>query len=396
MRSTTAALAVSILLAACNPAAPGGSGGSGGARAETVRQAASGGRGGNSGGGSGGSGGSSTGTGGSTSGGTGGAPATGGSSGSGGAGGSAGAGGSGGASAAGGSRRRVGGSGGSGGGSADGKPADSGSAGDTPGMPSGRPPKPSAGCGKMGPAAGERMITAGGNTTRYIVNLPMGYEANTPQPLGFAFHGFGNNVCTGECVGFRDMKAITVFPKSVGAGWEGNALANNIAVFEALVALMKTDYCVDENRIFVAGTSSGGQFTEHLACRFGDWLWQVSPVAAFVDNGSNNNCKGTPPALIIHGITDNAGMMGQNVAEMFAKRNGCAATPPAGLAMARTEMMAAFTARRAEHRCLDWDGCTANPVRYCLSSQITYSGLTHGWPRVGAQLITEFQATLKN
>ena len=248
----------------------------------------------------------------------------------------------------------------------------------------------------MGPAAGERMITAGGNTTRYIVNLPAGYEMNTPQPLGFAFHGFGNNVCTGECVGFRDMKAVTVFPKSVTAGWEGNALASNIAVFEALVALMKTDYCIDENRIFVAGTSSGGQFTEHLACRFGDWLWQVSPVAAFVDNGANTNCKGTPPALIVHGITDNAGMMGQTVAEMFAKRNGCAATPPAGLAQARTEMMAAFNARRAEHRCMDWDGCTANPVRYCLSSQITYSGLTHGWPRVGAMLISEFQAELKN
>ncbi len=238
------------------------------------------------------------------------------------------------------------------------------------------------------------MITAGGNTTRYVVNLPAGYDANTPQPLGFAFHGFGNDVCTGECVGFRDMKAVTVFPKSVTAGWEGNALASNIAVFEALVALMKTDYCIDENRIFVAGTSSGGQFTEHLACRFGDWLWQVSPVAAFVDSGTNVNCKGTPPALIIHGITDNAGMMGQNVAAMFARRNGCSATPPAGLAQARTEMMAAFTARRAEHRCLDWDGCTANPVRYCLSSQITYSGLTHGWPRVGAMLISEFQAGL--
>ena len=80
---------------------------------------------------------------------------------------------------------------------------------------------------------------------------------------------------------------------------------------------------------------------------------------------------------------------------MFARRNGCATTPPAGLAKARTEMMAAFRPARAEHGCLDWDGCTANPVRYCISSQITYSGLTHGWPRVGGTLISEFQAGLK-
>jgi hypothetical protein len=67
-------------------------------------------------------------------------------------------------------------------------------------------------------------------------------------------------------------------------------------------------------------------------------------VAAFVDRGTDVNCKGTPPALIIHGVTDRAGNFGQSVAEMFAKRNGCAATAPAGLAMARTDLMAAFTA----------------------------------------------------
>jgi hypothetical protein len=50
---------------------------------------------------------------------------------------------------------------------------------------------------------------------------------------------------------------------------------------------------------------------------------------------------------------------------------------------------------QAQHVCLDWDACTANPVRYCISSQITYSGLTHGWPKVGGQLIGDFQGTIK-
>ena len=84
-----------------------------------------------------------------------------------------------------------------------------------------------------------------------------------------------------------------------------------------------------------------------------------------------------------------------HVAALFAKRNGCSATPPAGLEKAKTDLMAAFNAKKDEHVCLDYDACTANPVRFCISSQITYSGLTHGWPKIGGMLISDFQATIK-
>jgi polyhydroxybutyrate depolymerase len=324
-------------------------------------------------------------------GGRGGAPGTGGSSASGGAGGSA-AVGTGGNSGGGAGMGGAGGQAGADGGSdAAAMPGDGGAVGGA------RPVKASAGCGKALPASGARTIMTGGRQANFVVNLPAGYDNKTPLPLGFAFHGHSNPLCTGECAGFRDLKAVTVFPKSLAAGWEDNPnpLLGNITFFEDLVALMKSESCVDENRIFVAGVSSGGQFVEHLACKHGDWLWAVSPVAAYVDRGVDMNCKGTPPHIVIHGVTDRAGMFGQAVAALYAKRNGCSDSPPPGLAMARADMMAAFTARRAEHRCLDWEGCTANPVRYCISSQITYSGLTHGWPRVGGMLIGDFLAGLK-
>ncbi len=262
----------------------------------------------------------------------------------------------------------------------------------------GRPTKPSAGCGKMIPPMTSRTIVTGGQTGTFNVHLPTGYSATTPKPLGFGFHGFGNPACgptQGECQGFANLPAVTVYMKSFSQGWEQAAvLEQNIQFFLDVVALMKNEYCIDENRIFVAGVSSGGQFVEYLACRYGDWLWQVTPVSASVVSAANMNCKGTPPILVIHGVTDSAGNYGQGVAEMFARRNGCSATAPAGLAKAKADMMAAFTAMRAEHVCLDWDGCVANPVRFCISSQITYNGLTHGWPRVGGTLIGEFQAGL--
>ena len=104
---------------------------------------------------------------------------------------------------------------------------------------------------------------------------------------------------------------------------------------------------------------------------------------------------GTPPILVIHGVDDDAGDLGNDTVEVFAERNGCSTTPPAGLEQARADLTAARQAEEPEHICLDWEGCTANPVRFCISSQIVYDDVTHGWPDVGGQLISEFHATLE-
>jgi len=291
----------------------------------------------------------------------------------------------------------AGGMSGASGSTASGASGSAGSAGS--GGDAGHAPKPSVGCGKLNPPMGARTIMTGGQTGTFNVNLPANYDANKPMPLGFGFHGHGNPACGptgGECQGFAMLPAVTVYMKSFSDGWEGSdVLEQNIKFWQDVLALMKSEYCIDESRIFIAGVSSGGQFIEYLSCRFGDTLWQTTAVSASVVNAANMNCKGTPPVLVIHGVTDMAGNYGQGVAEMFAKRNGCSATAPAGLAQAKTDMMTAFNAQQAQHVCLDWDACTLNPVRFCISSQITYSGLTHGWPKVGGMLISDFQSTIK-
>ena len=264
----------------------------------------------------------------------------------------------------------------------------------------GGPVKASAGCGKANPMKGARTITTGGKTAGFIVTLPADYDPNKPMPLGFAFHGYGLNEKTcaagSECPGFKDLKAITVFPKSIGAGWEYPLplLDPNVKFFEDTVALMKSEYCVDEHRIFVAGVSSGGQFVNHLSCRFGDWLWAVAPIAAYVEPAVKVNCQGAPPEIIIHGITDNLEKNAHAVRDLYAMRNGCPTVPP-DMAKAEADMKAARAATRAEVACVNYEGCTANPVRYCVFSQITYNNLTHGWPNVGGKLIQEFLDGLK-
>jgi polyhydroxybutyrate depolymerase len=271
-----------------------------------------------------------------------------------------------------------------------------GDSGGSGGGGSGHVAVPSAGCGKLNPVDGAREITTGGQTATFNVNLPDDYDAMTPMPLGFGFHGFGNDECgpdQGECRGFAMLPAVTVYMKSISDGWEQSEVREqNITFWQDVLALMKDEYCIDQSRVFIAGVSSGGQFIEHLTCRFGDTLWQTTAVSAGAVQ--LQDCLGTPPVLVIHGVTDQAGGYGEDTAAIFAERNGCSETPPAELEQAKTDLMEAFNQQQAEHVCMDWDACTLAPVRFCLSSQITYDGLTHGWPMIGGQLIGEFQDTL--
>jgi len=264
--------------------------------------------------------------------------------------------------------------------------------------------KPSAGCGKPNPAVGKRMITTGGKNQSYWVALPPGYDPAKPYPLGFAFHGFGldDKTCHdgSECPGFRTdvgAKAITVFPKSISAGWEYPVvyLPQNVKYVEDLIALMKAEYCVDESRIFVSGVSSGGHFTHHLSCQLGDKLWAAIPIAAYLEPAAMMNCKGFPAQIHIRGITDSL-KKGQTARDFQAMRNGCP-TPPAGMEAMEKEVLDAFTMKLKppKTRCLSYEGCTMNQLRYCVFSQVTYNGGTHGWPDDGGKLIAEFLGTLK-
>jgi polyhydroxybutyrate depolymerase len=264
-------------------------------------------------------------------------------------------------------------------------------------------PKPSAGCGKANPMVGKRMIMTGNSNQSFYVAIPPGYDPNKPYPLGFAFHGFGLNDKTchdgSECPGFRTevgKNAITVFPKSISAGWEYPVvyLPQNVKYVQDLIALMKSEYCVDDTKIFVSGVSSGGHFTHHLACQLGDKLWAAIPIAAYLEPAARAECKGAPPQLHIRGITDSL-KKGQDARDFQAMRNGCP-TPPAGLAAMEMEVLSAFQMKTnpPKTRCLDYDGCAKNPVRYCVFSQVTYNGGTHGWPDDGGKLIADFLSKL--
>jgi poly(3-hydroxybutyrate) depolymerase len=238
-------------------------------------------------------------------------------------------------------------------------------------------------------------MTIEGNPAPYIVTLPSGYDTSRPWPLVFGFHGRNrtHTDCQAtDCVGFRtamEDAAVLVYMKSLGGtGWDGEGERElNVAFFSAMLDELNTNYCIDPRRVFAAGTSSGANFTNILACRFGDRLRGVAPVAGHVLE--QEGCRGQVAPLVIHGIDDYhvsfAG--GIEARDTYLSWNGCEATSVPDVSGAHESVVTT----PESHQCVLYQGCDPDyPVVWCEHSEGGYDGSTHGWPSFGGQTIWEF------
>lgn len=271
--------------------------------------------------------------------------------------------------------------------------ASSGGEGGTGG--SGGGPTRSAGCGLPWPASGELTIDVDGSEGSYVLSIPAGYDPNVPLPLGFAFHGAGRTgpQCqAGDCAGFQssmENEAVLVYMTSIaGPSW-GDDFDRNDDFFVAVLDHLLATTCIDESRVFVAGTSSGAHFTNLLGCRHGDRLAAISPVAGYLPE--REGCLGSPAALVIHGVDDPSFDEGVIARDFWREHDGCddATVPPI------SEIHDAAVAEPESHGCAEYQGCDAGaPVVWCEHSEGGYDGSTHGWPLFGGQRIWEFVSAL--
>jgi poly(3-hydroxybutyrate) depolymerase len=348
-----------------SPSGTGGSGTGGGATG-TGTGTGTGGSGGGTGGsttGSGGGAGTGSGKGGSG-GGTGG---TGGSSGSGGTAGTGGStGGTGGAG--------TGGTGGTGGGGTAGADAgtrpdasvDGGSKSDaTPPNDVMTPPTdaPSSGCGKATwPASGNFNIDIGGTMRAYIVKIPANYDTNKPHRLVFAWHGLGGTAQQIAQFGYYQLESLSAgsaifvsgqgLETGSGAGWP-NTGGQDVNFVRSLVDWMKTNYCVDQARIFSVGMSYGGIMSNTLGCQMGGIFRAIAPMAGsgpFQFGASA--CVGQVAAWLTHGTADTVVGYDAGVGskETWRTRNHCQGT----------------SAATTPSPCVAYDGCDPGyPVHWC-------------------------------
>jgi poly(3-hydroxybutyrate) depolymerase len=231
----------------------------------------------------------------------------------------------------------------------------------------------------------QAQITAANLQRGYYVAIPTPYDPNVPHALVFGYHGSGY---TGKMMrSYLDMekaplvsKAIYVYPDGLppadnpSKAWDLTAAGMDMPFFDAMLAQMSADYCVDPKRVFVAGQSYGGLMTNAVGCFRGD---VVRAIAAIAGSGPNNSsqCKGPVAAWITHGMDDDAVSFasGEKSRDFWVTKNGCTTTTAQGTPM----------------QCQNYQGCMPGyPVIWC--PHVNETG--HQEPPWGRVAVREFFA----
>ena len=223
----------------------------------------------------------------------------------------------------------------------------------------------STGCGQAPPATAPGSVDVSGVARTFIVDVPAGYDPDTPTPVLFGFHGMGN---TGEA--YRSQyqgnllstfgdEFIVVHPDAL-PNEDGTTVWDmqggvDVDFFDAMVALLTATYCIDEDRLFATGHSAGGFFTNTLGCQRGDVLRGIGPQAGggpMLFGGAT--CVGQVAAWISHGLSDTTVDIssGEGSRDHWAEANHCDTSQT--------------TTPSPNYPCVEYVGCDAGyAVRWC-------------------------------
>jgi len=213
----------------------------------------------------------------------------------------------------------------------------------------------SAGCGLDGAQRGDFHLSAkdGRGTERDLeVIVPASYDARTPLAITFLFHGAGGTQEASKAFGMQDVtsaseSSVFVFPQGVayknfGVGWDDSCAGYDMVFFDNMLSLLRSRYCIDPKRVFVAGFSWGCDFVTALACCRGDRIRAVG-AASCSDEFSNSSdyqsyanypCPSANAAAIrfTHDVQDDGGYTAEQfatTARLYRGINSCAASSAA-------------------------------------------------------------------
>ena len=144
-----------------------------------------------------------------------------------------------------------------------------------------------------------------------------------------------------------------------GCGWP-NSNDSDLALADAVVAQLESNFCIDTNRIFATGWSYGGSMSYRTACsrpQGGTASWGVRGVAVYAGSQLSGTC--TPSKAVAyyatHGTHDSVlnYTNGVGLAQNFAKVDGCTWATPTQVTT-------------GTHVCTKLTGCTAGyPLEFC-------------------------------
>jgi hypothetical protein len=219
------------------------------------------------------------------------------------------------------------------------------------------------------------------------VGYPDGYDGSTPVPVMFAFHGAGGNESS-----LRNLwdntpigdKYLMIYLKSAGSGWDHNADRSRVEdAYEAVVE----NGCVDQNRVFAVGHSSGAQMIVQLLCNDYSDFDAVIPVASSV------YCQGWDPIPVLnfHGLDDDERCAyglddcdGRKDIVPYFTSNDCEDTRlPADLDVGNS------CGASIDPGCVEFQGCS-EPTFFCNHNDPQYGTSNHGVPCFATPAMMDF------
>lgn len=204
----------------------------------------------------------------------------------------------------------------------------------------------SAGCtiAAAGGALDGASVDVAGTARTFSVEVPADYDPYRKYPLVFVLHsGGGTGARTRSYFDFSSFAgsdAIFLYPDGRRGSWDldsETAENGDVALFDALVAKLSRERCIDPKRIFVTGTSNGAYFANQLGCRRGDVIRAIAPHAgggpyslqgAMFDEKGALKCPTAPVAArIFIGLADTQVLPseGEKSVAHWTRTNGCQA-----------------------------------------------------------------------
>ena len=195
-----------------------------------------------------------------------------------------------------------------------------------------------ASCDGTAVTSGTRTIAVDDLMRSFIVRAPASADGRTPLPVVFAFHPFGTDaryMASRVPVSSSWRDAIVVYPNGTprpgsgpGFAWQGRAgdiEDRDLRFFDAMLAWLATNGCIDERRVFVLGYSNGAGLAYLIACERSDRIAAVAIVSGRMGCAPNR----AKPAIISHGVADATIGYAQAVeaAGMWAAKNACQGPP---------------------------------------------------------------------
>jgi hypothetical protein len=217
----------------------------------------------------------------------------------------------------------------------------------------------------------------------YYVRLPQGYDANKPYPVTFGGGGCGNTSGDSgkgggkQATGIEAIQIGLSYVYSGGACFEdGYANTPEVPYFDAVMKDISANYCVNLEKVFMSGYSSGAWESYTLGLARGGVIRGIATAA-----GGLRKERPTPSgipmaAILLTGLGDESnpidGPTGSALArDEILKTNKCVGTETMPFA--------------GDKDCVQYTGCPAAfPVVWCTPAGGHTDGSGEHWAAVGA------------